>query len=249
MATSLDRWRHELPPQPEAGDWEWYPSHGEPPLTDTEVQRFEREALYWVLARRFAEREDWYLGADMFVYYEMGQRNKKLAPDLFVCMGVPRLSRRRRVYKTWEERHGVDWALEIVSKGTWREDVGDKRELYARRLGVQEYFVYDPEGMYLDAPLLAYRAREGELVQDPLHEALRSRSALLGLDLVVRPHEEGLQRWRLDFHLPDGTRLLRRDEALEREREERQREAEARHAAEEELERLREELRRLREGA
>ena len=37
-----------------------------------------------------------------------------------------------------------DFVLEITSSSTWEEDQGHKRELY-RRLGVTEYWQYDPE--------------------------------------------------------------------------------------------------------
>ena len=35
--------------------------------------------------------------------------------------------------------------LEILSDGAWEDDVGDKRDLYAR-FGVTEYWFYAPEG-------------------------------------------------------------------------------------------------------
>jgi Uma2 family endonuclease len=251
----LDR---PIPPSRD-GDWEFYPSHGDPPVTDTELQRLEREALYAVLAEHFQGSRDVYVGADMFVYYEEGQRNKKLSPDLFVCFGVSRFM--RRVYKTWEEQHGLDFVLEVVSKGTWRSDLGRKRKLYAERLGVLEYGVYDPEGAYLKQPLMAFRREGEELVPVPLEVPGRWRSELLGLELRVERDERELQRWRLDLYRPDGTRLLRPAEAR-REAEEARceaeearceaeqaaaREAEARREAEDELRRLRAEIELLKQ--
>jgi Uma2 family endonuclease len=253
MKRKADLWLDDRPiPRPSAGDWEPYPSHGDPPLTDTELQRLEREELYWVLARHFAGERDPYVGADMFVYYERGERGQRVSPDLFVCFGVSR--RVRRVYKTWEEEHGLDWVMEIVSKGTFRNDKNKKRRLYAERMGVQEYFVYDPEGEYLNEPLLAYR-RQGDALEpvEPIERG-HHRSQLLGLDLIVRPYEREIGRWRVDFYLPRGIPLLRSWEALELERQERARTALERDAALAEAERQRAaleaaeaEVRRLRE--
>jgi Uma2 family endonuclease len=266
MTTKIRGRSKRLPPfYSETGDWEWYPSHGDPPLTDTELQRIEREELYWVLAHHFRGPGAPYVGADMFVYYERGNRDKKVSPDLFVCFGVSR--RIRRVYKTWEEEHGLDWVLEIVSKGTWSADLNKKRRLYAERMGLQEYFVYDPEGAYLDEPLLGFH-RVGEALE-PIGPIARGhyRSALLDLDLRVRPFEQEIGRWRMDLYRPGGIPLLRSDEALELERSERareaaarkqeaaarkrevaarKREAAARKAAEAEVRRLQKELQRLR---
>jgi Uma2 family endonuclease/exonuclease VII small subunit len=249
--TKPDRWLDRVPPRPRDGDWEWYPSHGDPPLTDTELQRTEREALYPVLEEWFRDRPDVYVSADLFVYYEEDNRNRKVAPDVFVCFGVPR--EMRRVYKTWEERHGLDWVLEIVAKGTWRTDLGRKRKLYAERMGVQEYFLYDPEGLYLKQPLLGFRRKDGAL--RPLRPAAPGRlhSELLGLDLQVIEWKTKLGRWRLDFYRPDGTRLLRPAEALEQQRQalEQQRQAlvaaeQSARQAEKELQRAQKELASLR---
>jgi Uma2 family endonuclease len=239
----IQHWLDRPIPQPRTGDWEWYPSHGDPPVTDTELQRIEREALCAVLTEYYAERRDVYVGADMFVYYEEGKRNKKVSPDLFVCLGVRRSM--RRVYKTWEEQHGLDLVLEVVSKGTWRHDLGKKRKLHAERMGVREYFVYDPEGAYLAQPLMAFRRQGEELLQVPPAAPGRWRSELLGLELRIEPNEVELQRWRLDLYRADGARLLRPAEARREAEQAAAREAEARREAEEELRRVRAELERL----
>lgn len=212
------------------GYWEEYPSHGDPPLTDTEVQRVEREALYAVLAEHFRGRDDLYVGADMFVYYEQGNRNKKVSPDLFVCFGVSR--RTRRVYKTWEDSHGLDWVLEVVSLGTWRHDFGRKRKLYADRMGVQEYFLYDPEGIYLRQPLLGFRRQGAALKPFRAEASGRFQSEQLDLELGLTPVRRDIGRWELGFYTPEGARLLRPAEALERGRVALSREAAARAEAE-----------------
>jgi hypothetical protein len=49
--------------------------------------------------------------------------------------------------------------FEIASEGTWRDDLDDKYDLY-EKLGVKEYFLFDPESRYLVPQLQGFR-RQG----------------------------------------------------------------------------------------
>jgi Uma2 family endonuclease len=246
-----------------------YPSHGDPPLTDTDVQRLEREAVSQILIAFFEPRPDVYASADLFVYYEEGRPEKKLAPDVFVCFGVSK--RLRTVYKTWEEDHGIDWALEIVSSGTWRRDLIEKAQIYGSILHTREYYVFDPEGRYLPQPLMGFELRSGVLAEQEPSVSGRFHSPLLGLELgLVQTAASPLQRWELHVYRPDGERILRSQEAVREaqkqarraedqarleararaEAEERARQDAAQRAAlEEMLRQTREELARLRQGS
>ena len=51
----------------------------------------------------------------------------------------------------------------MASRKTWRQDIDDKRWLYAR-IRVQEYFIFDPEDKYLDPPLQGFRTVRGKSV-------------------------------------------------------------------------------------
>ena len=95
-----------------------------------------------------------YVGANMFLYYEPGNREAVVAPDVFVARGVP--VHLRDSYQLWREPKGPDFVLEVTSKSTSDTDLVDKRTLYAS-LGVEEYFLYDPRGEYLTPPLRGYR--------------------------------------------------------------------------------------------
>jgi Uma2 family endonuclease len=46
--------------------------------------------------------------------------------------------------------------LEVASRSTMGDDVGDKRQAY-EAIGVPEYMVFDPDGALLSMPLLAWR--------------------------------------------------------------------------------------------
>lgn len=50
--------------------------------------------------------------------------------------------------------------IEVSSRRTWLEDLYKKWQLYAR-LGVREYFLFDPQYDYLPEPLMAWRLGEG----------------------------------------------------------------------------------------
>jgi len=82
-----------------------------------------------------------YVGGNMLIYYEEGNPKACVAPDLFVVKGVPKLPL-RDTYKLWEEKVVPCFVVELTSPSTARED-RLKRALYAR-LGVGEYFLYDP---------------------------------------------------------------------------------------------------------
>ena len=134
-----------------------------------------------VLRTHYAHRRNVYVSGDLLVYYEEGNPRVSVAPDVF---GVE--ARERMTYRVWEEGNGPDFVLEVVSRSTWREDVGPKRGVYAG-MGVGEYWLYDPLGEYLRPRLRGYRLVEGRYERQPLPESvdgrLTLRSEALGLDM------------------------------------------------------------------
>jgi Uma2 family endonuclease len=63
----------------------------------------------------------------------------------------------RRSFLSWRENGAVPcFIVEIASEGTWRTNLYEKRRLYAA-LGVREYFLFDPEALYLRPPLRGFR--------------------------------------------------------------------------------------------
>ncbi len=204
----------------------YYPeSDGEPMAeTDTHIKLliYLREAL----ADYFRDEPNVYVAGTLFVYYQEGDPTKVVAPDVFVVKGVPK--RDRRIYQVWKEDKGPDVVFELTSQSTRREDLGPKKGIY-EMLGVEEYFIFDPLGEYLEPRLVGFRLAEWGYRRIEGEEPLVSR--VLGLELRV----EG------DFlRLVDpatGEKLLTPLEAQE-----------ARRRAEAEVERLRAELARLRAG-
>lgn len=207
-----------------------YPDSDGQPVAETDFQRGPLWYANDVLARRFRHREDVYVSANMFVYYEEGEPASVVAPDVFVVLGAPKYD--RRSYRIWEEPKGPDFVLEITSRSTRRVDQGPKRRIYAE-LGVAEYWQFDPTADYLVPPLQGGRLAAGRYVPLPLRPtpggAVFGRSEVLGLDL-------GLVEGRLRFRDPTTGRGLLSSEELEdlveQETNARQRETKARQAAE-----------------
>lgn len=55
-----------------------------------------------VLGIYFQNRPDVYVSGNLFIYYEQGNPESVIAPDVFVVFGVD--NKERRSYKTWEEQ-------------------------------------------------------------------------------------------------------------------------------------------------
>ena len=127
-----------------------YPDSDGKPVAESDFQltvlTYAREAL----RIHFRAHEDVYVAANLLIYYQEGDDKVRVAPDVFVVLGAS--SHERSSYLLWQEPKAPDWVLEITSRSTRAEDQGPKRELY-RRLGVAEYWQYDPTGDYLSPRL------------------------------------------------------------------------------------------------
>ena len=124
--------------------------------------------------------------SDLFLHYRRGDRNRALVPDLFVALRVPPREGRLS-YKLWEDPL-PELVVEMLSKSTSRADVGAKQRT-CEHLGVREYWLFDPAGFQLPAPLAGHRLRAGRYRPIAADAAGRLRSDVLGLDLHVRAGE------------------------------------------------------------
>jgi Uma2 family endonuclease len=103
-----------------------------------------------------------YVSGNLLIYYVEGDPKKSVAPDVFVVKRCD--PRPRRTFKIWEEGKVPGFILEVTSKKTRRQDMGSKKETYAR-LGVLEYFLYDPLAEWLKPALQGYRLVNGDYVR------------------------------------------------------------------------------------
>ena len=168
-----------------------YPSSDGKPMAENDAQR---DAIMYgisALTRHFRDRRDVYVSGDLLVYYEEGNPRVSIAPDVFVVFGAEK--RRRPNYKLWEEGRAPAFVLEVASPSTWRDDGGRKRSIYAR-LGVREYWQYDPLGEHLPARLQGERLTPSGYERQPvatgLDGTLTLRSETLGLELRAVPGRE-----------------------------------------------------------
>ncbi len=141
-----------------------YPGSDGKPMGETLIHGRCIHDVLDALRAFFAERCDVLVAGDNFLYYEEGNPKASVVPDVFVVLGAVKDEHReegwREVYKLWEEPKGPDFVLEVTSRGTRREDRVRKRSLYAR-LGVGEYFLFDPRGEYLEPRLQGMRLVDG----------------------------------------------------------------------------------------
>ena len=229
-----------------------YPETDGKPIGETDFHITATLTLLQLLRDFFASEEQVYVGGDMMFYYEKGNPKAVRAPDVFVVKGVGK--HKRRIYKLWEElangHPAVPCAIfEITSKQTRTEDLTGKYALY-ERLGVQEYFLFDPLAEYLTPPLQGFVLLDGRYQPLPSGSDGTVNSVALGLRL--RPEGDLLRI----IDAATGQMVPTSSEALELARREQQRarseaqraDAEAQRAdgAETEIAQLKAELERLR---
>jgi Uma2 family endonuclease len=209
-----------------------YPYSDGQPMGESDLHIQEMVYLLEAFRERFREQADAYVAANMFFYYEQGNRAACVAPDLFVVTGVDK--QERKSYLLWREKRQVPClTIEVTSEGTQEEDLGKKKRLY-EQLGVEEYFLFDPLGEYLRPRLQGYRLIDGRYrrIEPAADGSLTSRTT----GVILRP--EGNRIRAIDH--ATGEIFLRNDELQDQVRELRVEKA----AAERELARLRAELAR-----
>jgi Uma2 family endonuclease len=110
---------------------------------DNQLQNDIPNLLLSLLAFIWAERDDWYFGVDMGVYYNPDE--PAIVPDGFLALGVKHDTgeRGRLSYVLWEEAYIMPiLALEVISEkynGEYEEKLTDYQTL-----GILYYAIYNP---------------------------------------------------------------------------------------------------------
>ena len=116
---------------------------------DAMEQNLELNEIYNLLRARFTgfdRRPDGFLDRETNICYNPSNLNVRIYPDIYLAFGVDTAAiRPRELYLPWEVGKPPDWALEIASESTGREDVRRKPGIYAH-VGVLEYWRFDPTG-------------------------------------------------------------------------------------------------------
>jgi Uma2 family endonuclease len=220
-----------------------YPTSDGKPMAETELHRALMNALIETLKWWFADDPDAYVSGNLLICYEKGNKRIHVAPDVFMVRGVPNYIREN--YLLWEERP-LNMVIEITSRSTMMDDFEAKYNHYVDKLGVQEYFLFDPKQEYLKPSFQGYRKVKDRFRPiKPIEGRLPSKE--LGLHLERFGAE--LRLW----NPADGTRLPTPSERAnveaeraEQEAERAEREAARAEQAEQENARLRHEIERLR---
>ncbi len=200
-----------------------YPCEDDEPLAETEFQYEPLTYAVAALKAYFSDREDVYAQGDMFVYYRMNAPGSVVAPDVFVVFGANG-NHKRNSWLIWREGgRQPNFVLEVASESTWRWDASGKRDIYAR-IGVDEYWRFDPTGDCFTPPLAGERLVDGEYraieVAEDSDGILRGRSEVLGLDICVleelelRIYDPAAGEWLLSYE-EQGAALAATHTALE----------------------------------
>ncbi|NUN16535.1 MAG: Uma2 family endonuclease [Myxococcales bacterium] len=190
---------------------------GEP--MESSRHREQMILLIHTLRDHLSFRSDVYIGGNEFLYFSETQarNNDFRGPDVFVVLGVE--PGERKAWVTWLEGGKTpDVVIELSSVSTWEEDYGHKQRVYAQRLGVKEYFVYDPFSGQLDGFSLAQATREYQSLAP--NSQGRLPVTQLGLELGVLPGDfQGSKIPWLRWFTPDGRPLATSEEKLADERQ------------------------------
>jgi len=202
MATVLNKPLAPPDPKPRTARPVVYPTSDGKPMAETDkhadIMVYCKEALrahYEDAADRV------YVSGNNFVYWQEGDKTKRISPDVYVVFGPAQ--RRRDAFMSWEEGGNLPSVVfEITSKKTRREDEIEKRALYQNVLRTPEYIQFDPTGDYLRPRLQGLTRVDDHYEPMPLVGGDRIYSPLLGLYLVIE------NEWLRFLNPRTGTALL-----------------------------------------
>jgi Uma2 family endonuclease len=139
MTTLIENLTIELPPTDLLYD------DGEP--MESNRHRIAMNTLITGVEQAFANRNNFFVGGNMFIYYSTNQvKNRDFkGPDFFVVLDVENTDISRQAWVVWNENGRYpDVIIELMSPSTAKIDKNDKKELYQKVFKTREYFVFDP---------------------------------------------------------------------------------------------------------
>ena len=200
--------------------------------------RAQMNVLIESLADLWGDRQDFYVGGNMFVYFSELHARTFRGPDVFVVLDTDK--RPREKWYAWEEGGKLpDVVIELLSPSTAEVDRNEKRRIYERVWKLHVYVLYDPMTHALEGHVMGPEGRFVTLAPDANGEL---PIEVLGLSLGLRAGDQYEEpgpflRW-IDG---DGQTVPLGRERAEREREraeqERERAEQERERAEQERER------------
>lgn len=193
----------------------FYPSADGEPVAETYTHLYALLTTLEVLRQYLKGRQATVLG-NQFLYYAQGFPKLRVAPDVMVIFDVKPGGRDN--YKTWEEGQIPVAIFEITSAGTQQQDTGFKKTLY-EQLEVQEYWLFDPKGEWIQERLRGYRLRgeSYEAITDSRSEPLQLRLAVEG-ELIGFYREDSGEKLLIPDELAEALQaeVKARQQAFER---------------------------------
>lgn len=152
----------------------------DPDEPDPMPDAMEQDLIFQVFMHLLSDRvtdlgrnPDNFLSSNTILCYDRRNLNIRVQPDCYFAFGVDAAAiRQRKMYLPWEVGKPPDFALEVASQTTSRQDVRVKNGIYAR-IGVPEYWRFDSTGgVYYGQPLAGDRLVNGvyqpiELTREP----------------------------------------------------------------------------------
>ncbi|WP_198017761.1 Uma2 family endonuclease [Oscillatoria acuminata] len=178
----------------------------EPPL---ESYRHLKQLLLLLacLERFWKNRNDFFVAANMSVYYSTRQRKSEemRGPDFFVVLNTER--RERKSWVIWEEEGKYpNFIIEVLSDSTANTDRGLKKQLYQDVWRTPDYFWFDPYSLEFQG----FHLMNGEYqaIEPNEHGWLWSEQLQLYL---------GILEEKLRFFTPEGELVLTPEEEADTE--------------------------------
>jgi len=115
---------------------------GEP--LETAKHRQQMNLLIEPLDAWWRDRDDVYVGGNMFIYFSEKMRRDEdyRGPDVFVVTHTTRGERKSWV--VWQEERTPDVVIELTSESTRTTDETTKRVVYSKKMRVPNYIIFDP---------------------------------------------------------------------------------------------------------
>ncbi len=152
-----------------------YPTSDGEPMGETDLHRQMMVDLIEALRLYYRDVPDTYVSGNILLYYEEGNPQAHLSPDVLVTQGLE--NRPRETYKMWVEGKAPDLVVEVTSRSTRMRDVGVKKGLY-EALGVREYILFDPRSEYLLPRFQVFRREHSVFVPCVIPEQVGYTSEL-----------------------------------------------------------------------
>ena len=232
----------------------FYPETDGEPMAASDLHRKEMTRTLDAFEVHFQAKPDAYVSGDIFMYYVKGEPDAVIAPDILISFGLDKKD--RPTYKVWEEGKVPEFVMEFASEKTHDKDLTIKKDTYAS-LGIQDYFLFDVQHLYLPVPLMGFSLVDDRYVRISEDSVGGLHAVSLNLDFHVREDGLGIYdpvagKWlqtasEIQAARADREAAARQEEAARADQEAAARQEEAARAdsAEAEAAKLREQLARL----